>query len=441
MLNVFLKNKRVKSFLKENLLLILIGSALEIIYLLIISLERTYPLFLEKYVLIYSFFILSSALFLIFLAGKFEDRKIDVKIIIFFSLIFGLTLLWGSPLGPPDIYNYVYRAEVFTLYKENPFLVAPNQFFPDSKAFTSGTIYGPLWMFFSIGLTWLADNKIPMAIFLFKSLAFVFHLANAFLVFKILKHFQSKYVNLGTLIYAWNPLILFEAINEGHNDTAMIFFVLLAIHFLLRNRKNSVLPILTLSILLKYITILLLPLFFIFLLKKIRGWKEKIKFGLVQLFIICSITIILFLPFWQGLATLSGFSSQVANINVYHLSVFPYLISLFSENVFLIRYISYASFVLIYFAIIFYGFKKMKNEQKLIKTSFWLLASYLFFGCLWFQAWYLVWLIPLGIIIGEKKYLASIIFLSVFGVIHQGYNLFFLIQSFFKSSFLDYKGH
>lgn len=440
-MDAYFSSKMIIQLFKKNYFLIIWGALLEFTFLLMVFLEKVSPLLLKKKTLIYSFFILSSLLFLVFSAIKYKKLNPSFKIIIFFALVFSFTLLWGSPLGPPDIYNYVYRAEVLTRFGQNPFLIAPNQFFFNSKAFGSGTIYGPLWMIFSVSLTKLADNNINLALILFKILAIIFYFGNLFLIYKILLILKSKYLKFGVLLYAWNPLILFEAINEGHNDIAMIFFVLLAIYFLLKNHKNLVLPVLTLSILLKYITILLLPLFFIFLIKKTPQLREKIKFGLSQLFIICAIAIVLFLPFWQGQATLSGFRLQVASISIYHLSVFPYLISLFSRNVFLIRYISYISFILIYFAIIFYGFKKINGEQKLIKASFWILASYLFFTSLWFQVWYLVWLIPLGIIIGERKYFTGIIFLSVFGIIHQGYNLFFLIQSFFKSSFLDYKGY
>src|SRR5207302_7069741 len=38
-----------------------------------------------------------------------------------------------------------------------------------------------------------------------------------------------------TLAFAWNPLLLFEACVNAHNDEAVLFFVLLAIWFLVRH--------------------------------------------------------------------------------------------------------------------------------------------------------------------------------------------------------------
>lgn len=433
----------MKNLFKKKLFLL--GLFFEIIYLSVIILEKFFPLILGKKILLYSFFIFSSLFFLIILGKKIKiaDDKKTLKTIILFFVFFSLTLLISSPLGPGDVYNYIYRAKIFTQYRQNPFLVAPINF-PDNQLLnyvshlgsSTPTIYGPLWMIISFIPSFVAGNNLFVNLLLFKIIAVIFNFGCFLIIFKIINLLNYNNKNLILLSYAWNPLILFQVVNEGHNDVVMIFFLLLAIFFLLKNYRNIVLPTLILSVLIKYVTLLLLPLFFIFLIKKnSEGIKQKMSFFLIQLIIIASMVIVLFFPFWKGFITLKGLYFQSVSASLYHLSLFPFLFSLFNKEAALIRFFSYLFFGLVYFIIIFV--KKTDDEKKLIKYTFWILTFYLLIASLWFQVWYLIWLIPLGIIINDTKYLKSMVLLSIFGMIHQGYNLFFLVQNFFGRLFFN----
>lgn len=417
--------------LKQNLFLITYGYFLEVIFLSVVISEKLYPNLLEKKELIYSLFILTALGFLFLLSKKIKikDDKQTLKIIIFFLVIFSLTFLFSAPLGPGDIYNYIFRAKIFTYYNQNPFLTAPSNFPNDALsqyisplALAVPSVYGPLWMIFSLPLAKIAGQSIFLGITLFKILAAIFNFGCLFLLYKIIKQLNFKNRNFALLLYAWNPLILFEIINDGHNDITMVFFVLLSIYFLLKEKYYFVIPALIIAILVKYIAIIILPFVFLFLIKK---EKNRIRFVIINSITALVIIVFSYALFWQGWQTLGGFLFQGGLINQNHLSLFPFLVHLFSNEVLIIKIISCLIFGLLYLYLLFFKFPQ--DKKSLIRSAFFIFTGYVFIASIWLQPWYFIWIIPLAIILG-KKYYSFVIFVSVFAIIHQGYNIFFLFK-------------
>ena len=63
----------------------------------------------------------------------------------------------------------------------------------------------------------------------------------------------------GTLLLAWNPLILYETLGQGHNDVAMLFWVLACAWCLARRRYTLAVLALVAGALFKFVPLLLLP--------------------------------------------------------------------------------------------------------------------------------------------------------------------------------------
>lgn len=434
------------NFFRKNKVLIFWGILIEVIYLSVIILENIFPALLEKKILLYSFFIISSLSFLILLTKKIKisESKTTLKIIILFSIIFNLTLLFSFPLGPGDIYNYLFRAEVFTVYHQNPFLIAPVNFpqNPLSKyisdlAKSTPTIYGPLWMIISFLPALLSFNNIFVGVMIFKLLAIMFFFLCFWIIYKIISLLDFDKKNKYFLLFLWNPLLLFEIANEGHNDIIMVFFILLALYYLIREKFYSVIPLLTLSVMIKYISIIIIPFFLIFILKQknksnkffiniIKNWK----FIIINLIISLIIIITLFAPFLNSNQIFQGILHQAGMISKSHLSFFPFIISQISNEVLVVKIISYFAFFLFYLFILFHN--QPQNIKQLINKILLAFILYLFVASFWLQAWYFIWIIPLLIITGKKYYNFAII-ISVFAIIHQGYNLNLLISDFIKS--------
>ena len=61
------------------------------------------------------------------------------------------------------------------------------------------------------------------------------------------------------LLFAWNPLVLFEVAGNGHNDAVVIMFVLAGVFFFVRARQTLVIPAILLGALAKFVPVLLIP--------------------------------------------------------------------------------------------------------------------------------------------------------------------------------------
>ncbi len=164
-------------------------------------------------------------------------------------------------------------------------------------------------------------------ILLFRLLGLLAHLVNIQLVFLILRKMERspRMVILGTMLYAWNPLVLLESSQGAHNDIFMITFILLGIFFLVQVEKetpmrwrSAILPIvaLTLAALVKYTTIPLVALAIIMLVFRAlradtsgshkaremiaRRWKPALLVGLTGCITSGIVILAFYGPFFFG---------------------------------------------------------------------------------------------------------------------------------------------
>src|SRR5258708_7782338 len=79
-----------------------------------------------------------------------------------------------------------------------------------------------------------------------RTVGLIMHLASTRLIWSISGHLQHLNGTISpttrlraTLAFAWNPLLLFEAGVNAHSDTTLLFLVLLAVWFLVRNRAHK----------------------------------------------------------------------------------------------------------------------------------------------------------------------------------------------------------
>lgn len=201
-------------------------------------------------------------------------------------LLAGVIYLVTPAVLSHDIGAYAGYSRLLSRYHANPYFV-PLSSFPqdpvipidDWKAVTSA--YGPIWMIICAVLGWLLKHPTPGAYVIgFRVFALTMHLLNTLLVGSILRIMgrSPRSCALGMLLYGWNPLVLLESAQNGHNDVFMLSFVLLGILLLARAEQRGELlrargylpPILafTLAALVKFPILPVLAVYLIFLLCK-----------------------------------------------------------------------------------------------------------------------------------------------------------------------------
>lgn len=188
-----------------------------------------------------------------------------------------------------DIFNYIATSKTLFFYRENPYIVMPMEFIGDPLLlFTRGAnkiaLYGPIWILTS-GLSFISGfGNFIFTLFNFKLLIAAFYLGSLILISKITKN------KVAVAIFALNPLIFLETLVSSHNDIVMMFFALLSVLFLMKKRIFLAVVFILFSLLIKYSTIFLLPVFAYTIFKIIRkqnvNWEKVFFISFISMLII-----------------------------------------------------------------------------------------------------------------------------------------------------------
>lgn len=173
-----------------------------------------------------------------------------------------------------DIFNYIATSKVLFFYHENPYIIMPVEFTKDPlllfmHAANKTALYGPVWILLT-GIPYLLGfGNFLLTLLNFKLFVVLFYIGTISIIWKISKNFTTL------LLFALNPLIIIETLLSGHNDIVMMFFALLSFYLLMKKRIFLAVIFIIVSILIKYATLFLLPIFIYVSIKKIK--KTEIK--------------------------------------------------------------------------------------------------------------------------------------------------------------------
>lgn len=120
--------------------------------------------------------------------------------------------------------------------------------------------YGPVWLLVSSLLVRIAPDNVLGTVLAFKGFALLCHAANGVLVYLIAERARKGAGLKALLIYAWNPLIITEVLASAHNDVLMVTLALLGVYLATKDRREVGWVLLMTSVLVKYLTGILLLL-------------------------------------------------------------------------------------------------------------------------------------------------------------------------------------
>ncbi len=249
-----------------------------------------------------------------------NDRRLWMAVVVgavLLALVTALVCLITSL----DIYDYIARGRITGVHRDNPYVQTPNQYpgdpFMEYASWKDKTAaYGPVWEVLSGFISRLAGDQLWPNVIIHKALALVSYFACVVIIAAILQHIAPKRALAGTLLFAWNPLILLEGVANGHNDLLMMALILGALWALsktegatdkspsrdrIRRLSYGALGVvlLWLAVLIKFVPALLLPLFLLYLLAKERTWGDRVTMGLFMLALIGLLTFQYYRIFWQ----------------------------------------------------------------------------------------------------------------------------------------------
>ena len=218
--------------------------------------------------------LVAFALWIASFLGLALDHPVSVWTVLGFALLFRLTLLPAPPYHSEDVYRYLWDAKVQSsgfdpyLYQpSDPELVSlrDRDLYPPMNSKKYFSVYPPLSQLLFRTAYAITGSRVIGPKLMFS----LFDFWSVLLIWRILVRFRQNPRRL--LLVAWNPLFIFEFSHSGHADSAMVFFVLLALYLLARRKKgHATLSTLSLaaSVLVKLHSLILGPFF-----ARLAGWR------------------------------------------------------------------------------------------------------------------------------------------------------------------------
>lgn len=370
------------------------------------------------------------------------------------AALLGLTLVLLPSLPSDDVFSYTLYGRISAIHHANPLISAPSNFPHDpflSLVFWRGvrSVYGPLWLLLSAGLTQIAEalgGSLAAYILLFKLTGLLAHLANAALTWAILGVLAPRRRLLGTLLYAWNPLCLLEFCASAHNDAVMLTLALLGIYCLARSWETPTVsvgestseippadvhrPLLrallssaghvyweaaglvafALSISTKYVLLALLPFYFALVMRlalarhdtpariaRATGWR---------LTLVCGVLALTAAPYWAGPQTLGSIAfsppAQQLDNSLPEALSWPLraLVQAFGASrsgaaAFVdtgLKGVVLAAFVAFWLL----ALRRVRDLESMLATWGWVLFAYVAVASVWFWPWYVTWPLALA---------------------------------------------
>lgn len=329
----------------------------------------------------------------------------------------GALMLGLYPITALDVAVYVVNARNWVLYGGNPLIVPPETFPNDPYIHLAGEYvdktspYGPVWELIGripvqFGITEIAAGIVAM-----KVISLLAVVGMAVLIGWYARQ-QSEKFKVGSVtalaFFVLNPLVLLEAVANGHNDMLMVAFLTLGLVLWQKGKWAWASCALTLAALIKLPAVILMPLFGLTVLMEVNTWRERILRGLTITVIVLGTSLLLYNlmgPFpdvFNGIIQSFGrrsFSPAYATYVIVRELAPDYAqyILAHSRNVFLVIYA-------------FITLALLRKKLTLLEAGFLAYLAIIFLVNA-FRIWYPLWLLPFAALnLNSRTYWRTFLF-------------------------------
>jgi hypothetical protein len=366
-------------------------------------------------------------------------KWVGLAIICGWAAVFSISMIFMYPVGAADLFDQIFRARLLTEYGLNPFTTLPSSIAGDPfQPFVAwrgdASPYGPVWETLAGGASWLGGDSLWNNLVLFKLLVVVAYGVSVALTFGILRAYKPDWALRGTLFFAWNPLVIFEVAGNGHNDAIVITFLLAAVYLFVLAKRWAVVPALMAGALTKFVPVLLVPV------AAAAIWRDRARMGrhssaeayeggpprshvslssfeafynlAIGGVLALGLAVVLYAPFWTGFQSIGALGRQslfTASIPKVALDVLINDLGMQSgreqalaESMVRTAALALVAIVTLGLAIWVFRHRNANTvgaRQSLVGRTlvafYEIIFVYLAFAALWFQPWYLLWLVAL----------------------------------------------
>lgn len=342
-----------------------------------------------------------------FLVTKLKN---NIPLLVAISILFRLVFLMAIPNLSQDFYRFIWDGRMI-LEGLNPYISIPETFiktknFPIHQTIdlykgmgelngSHFTNYPPINQLNFLLAAIFSKANILGAIVVLRVQIILADIGIIYLGKKILEKMNLPIHHI--FLYALNPFIIIELTGNLHFESVMLFFLVWSLYLLIQKKWVWAAIILGLSVSVKLIPLLFIPLLYQWFLKEEKG-KGFIKFICFGMIVVLT-TIILFLPFFSS-DLISNYISSVGlwfrnfefNASFYYIArEIGYLFRGWNEIAIIGKIIPILVFI---FLIIITFFRKNKSPQQLF-TALLIGISFYYFTATTVHPWYIATLVLL----------------------------------------------
>jgi len=325
----------------------------------------------------------------VWMTARVQDAGKSMTPILVFALLFRLPLISLEPNLSSDVYRYLWEGKVQVVAGISPYVVPPADerlvSFRDKAIYShinrklAPTIY-PAGAQLLFALLYKVGVESPQA---FKAISLAADSLTLVLLILILKQLDLPFVRV--IIYAWNPLLIYEFFWSGHLESLLLPFLLGFLYLFLRGRVLAAGAALGLATAIK-----LIPIFLLATVPQGKRFKTFLAcffvVGFAYLFYVEAGTRILgFLPtyFYDPYEIFNPGILQLALLRVAQLFSFP------------VSWVRLILFAFLIGILIMISRRPVRSPADIIANSYAAFTTYFLFIYPAFHPWYLCMLIPL----------------------------------------------
>lgn len=330
------------------------------------------------------------------------------------------------PVTSTDIFDYLFRGRIAAHYGQNPYIALPNQFKKDPLFATIGwpnapSAYGPLWEMLSQALAMVGGASLLLNVLLHKTVGVLTYLLCGGAIWRITRASGRHMQLLGSYLWLWSPLTIWEILAAGHNDGLLILSVLLGIWACERGYTRWAVLALTVGTLLKFLPVILLPLVVVYGMRSLTTWRARLRLLAESVVLFGVVTVLAYWPYWAGPQTLHNIAVREEFATSAPLAVLSY--GLREAGVLqwinatlqalglphpanghdVMAAVSRSGSALLALGLTWQLWQIWRNGRGIARAVFGLLLWYLVLGSQWFQPWYVLWLLGLLALRPERR--------------------------------------
>jgi alpha-1,6-mannosyltransferase len=333
-----------------------------------------------------------------------KDKQLSTQKLFYIGLLFRVVFLFSIPFLSQDFYRFIWDGRLAVM-GISPYEYKPAEIINSLATFSQATDlyqgmgalsashysnYPPVNQMIFVLAALLSAKSILGSTIFFRIIIILADIGIFYFGQKMLQYFNQDKNKI--FWYFLNPLVIIELTGNLHFEGVMLFFLVLGFYFLMRDKWLWACGFITISISIKLLPLLLLPLF----------WQKLgLKRSLIFYPTIIISNFILFIPFFSYnlvenyIKTISlWFINFEFNASIYYLIReigFYYkgynIIGTFGKII---------PFVIVTMVLFFAFFRKNNTLEKVISSGLIVLSLY-FFTATTVHPWYVINLIVLGV--------------------------------------------